>query len=202
MFTGIISDIGEVLAVEPRGDTRFTIACAYEPETIAIGASIACSGVCLTATETGRGEIGRNWFAIEASAETLERTTLRRWRPGSLVNLERPLKLGDELGGHILSGHVDGLATIISIVPEGASRRFRFEVPPDIARFMAAKGSVALDGISLTVNEVENLTFGVNVIAHTLAVTAWKDAEPGQAVNVEVDMLARYVARLREFTPT
>lgn len=202
MFTGIISNIGVVTAVQRRGDTRVTIACGYAPETIAIGASIACSGVCLTVIETGRGDVGRGWFAVEASAETLNRTTLGSWRPGTRVNLERPLKLGDELGGHIVSGHVDGLATIVSIAQDGDSRRFRFEVPPDIARFMAHKGSVALDGIALTVNEVEGLTFGVNVIPHTLAVTIWQHAEPGQAVNVEVDMLARYVARLREFTPT
>ena len=202
MFTGIISDIGEVLAVDRRGDTRLTIACRYDPETIAIGASIACSGVCLTAIETGRHGDGRGLFVVEASAETLKRTTLGSWRPGTRVNLERPLRLGDELGGHIVSGHVDGLAEIVSIKPEGDSRRFRFQVPRHIARFIASKGSVALDGISLTVNEVEDLAFGVNVIPHTLAVTAWGEAEPGQAVNVEVDMLARYVARLREFRPT
>lgn len=201
MFTGIISDIGEVLVVETRGDTRITIACSYEPETIAIGASIACSGVCLTAIETGRTSAGRGFFVVEASAETLNRTTLAAWRPGTRVNLERPLKLGDELGGHIVSGHVDGLAEIVSIMPEGDSRRFHFQVPPEMARFIAPKGSVALDGISLTVNEVENLAFGVNVIPHTLAVTSWNEAEPGQSVNVEVDMLARYVARLREFSP-
>jgi riboflavin synthase len=202
MFTGIISDIGEVLAVDRRGDTRLTIACRYDPETIAIGASIACSGVCLTAIETGRHGDGRGLFVVEASAETLKRTTLGSWRPGTRVNLERPLRLGDELGGHIVSGHVDGLAEIVSIEPEGDSRRFRFQVPPEIARFIASKGSVALDGISLTVNEVEDLAFGVNVIPHTLAVTAWGDAKPGRAVNVEVDMLARYVARLTEFRPT
>jgi riboflavin synthase len=202
MFTGIISDIGEVLAIEPRGDTRLTIACGYDPEAIAIGASIACSGVCLTAIETGRGNDGRGWFAVEASAETLHRTTLGQWRPGSRLNLERPLKLGDELGGHIVSGHVDGLAEIVAIERQGDSRRFRFRVPPGLAPFIAPKGSVALDGISLTVNEVDDRAFGVNVIAHTLAVTAWGNAEPGQAVNVEVDMLARYVARLREFSPT
>ena len=201
MFTGIISDVGEVLAVERRGDTRMTIACRYDPETIAIGASISCSGVCLTAIETGRYD-GRGMFVVEASAETLGRTTLGSWRPGTRVNLERPLRLGDELGGHIVSGHVDGLAEIVSILAEGDSRRFRFQVPPHIARFIASKGSVALDGISLTVNEVEDLAFGVNVIPHTLAVTAWGDAKPGQAVNVEVDMLARYVARLTEFRPT
>ena len=202
MFTGIISDIGEVVAVERCGDTRLTIACRYDPATIAIGASVACSGVCLTAIETARHDDGRGVFVVEASAETLKRTTLGHWRPGTRVNLERPLKLGDELGGHIVSGHVDGLAEIASIEPEGDSRRFRFQVPRELARFIASKGSVALDGISLTVNEVEDLAFGVNVIPHTLAVTAWADAEPGQAVNVEVDMLARYVARLTEFSPT
>jgi riboflavin synthase len=202
MFTGIISDIGEVIAVEPRGDTRLTVACGYEPESIAIGASIACSGVCLTAIATGRDGDGRGYFVVEASAETIGRTTLADWRSGTRVNLERPLRLGDELGGHIVSGHVDGLAEIVSIEPEGDSRRFRLEVPLELARFIAPKGSVALDGISLTVNEVEGKMFGVNVIPHTLAVTAWGTAEPGQAVNVEVDMLARYVARLTEFTPT
>ena len=179
-----------------------TIACGYDPETIAIGASIACSGVCLTAIETGRHGDGRGLFVVEASAETLNHTTLGTWRPGTRINLERPLKLGDELGGHIVSGHVDGLAEIVAIVPEGGSRRLRFKAPSDIARFIAPKGSVALDGISLTINEVEGLEFGVNIIPHTLAVTAWAEAEPGQAVNVEVDMLARYVARLREFSPT
>jgi riboflavin synthase len=202
MFTGIISDIGEVVAVETRRDRRITIACGYEPGTIAIGASIACSGVCLTAIGTGRHSDGRGVFAVEASAETLARTTLATWSHGTRINLERPLKLGDELGGHIVSGHVDGLAEIVAIVAEGASRRFRFQAPAEIARFMAPKGSVALDGISLTVNEVDGLAFGVNVISHTLAVTAWAQAEPGQAVNVEVDILARYVARLREFSPT
>lgn len=202
MFTGIISDIGEVLAVEARGDARMTIACGYDPGSIAIGASVACSGVCLTAIETGRHGDGRCLFVVEASAETLGRTTLGHWRPGTRVNLERPLRLGEELGGHIVSGHVDGLAEVVSIVPEGGSRRFRLRVPAEIARFVAPKGSVALDGISLTVNEVDGLVFGVNVIPHTLAVTAWASARPGQAVNVEVDMLARYVARLTEFAPT
>jgi riboflavin synthase len=200
MFTGIISDIGEVVAVEARGDTRITIACGYAPETIAVGASIACSGVCLTAIETGRHSDGRGLFVVQASAETLKTTTLAAWRPGTRVNLERALKVGDELGGHIVSGHVDGLAELVAVEPEGESRRLRFQVAPEIARFMAPKGSVALDGISLTVNEVEGLTFGVNVIPHTLAVTTWQDAEPGVVVNVEVDMLARYVARLREFS--
>lgn len=202
MFTGIISDIGEVVAVERCADRRLAIACRYDPENIAIGASIACSGVCLTAVETARHGDGRGVFMVEASAETLQRTTLGNWRPGTRVNLERPLRLGDELGGHIVSGHVDGLAEIVSIEPEGNSRRFRLEVPLELARFIAFKGSVALDGISLTVNEVDGTSFEVNVIPHTLAVTAWGTAAPGQAVNVEVDMLARYVARLTEFTPT
>ena len=199
MFTGIITDIGEVVATEKRGDTRIAIACRYDPSSIAVGASIACSGVCLTAIDVGRHADGRGLFVVEASAETLARTTLGRWRPGTLVNLERPLKTGDELGGHLVAGHVDGIAEIVSIKPEGDSRRLRFRVPAELARFVAPKGSVALDGTSLTVNEVEGEEFGVNVIAHTLAVTTWGRAEPGMPVNVEVDILARYVARLMEY---
>jgi len=201
VFTGIITDIGEVLAVEKRGDTKFTIATHYDPATIAIGASIACSGCCLTAIATGRAKDGRGTFDIEASAETLSKTTLSSWRPGTRVNLERPLKIGDELGGHIVSGHVDGLAEIVSTTPEGDSVRFVFRVPNALARYIAPKGSVALDGTSLTVNEVEGTAFGVNIIPHTLAVTTWGHAKTGDLVNVEIDMLARYVARLSEFGP-
>lgn len=198
MFTGIVTDMGEVIAIEQRGDTRLTIATAYDPDTIAIGASIACSGCCLTAVETGRLQDGRGFFAIDASAETLARTTLGQWRPGTSVNLERPLKMGDELGGHVVSGHVDDVGEIVSITPEGDSLRFRFRVSPEIARFIAPKGSVALDGTSLTVNEVEGNEFGVNIIPHTQAVTTWGKAQAGDRVNVEIDMLARYVARLSE----
>jgi riboflavin synthase len=198
MFTGIITDIGEVIAIEKRGDTRLTVATAYDPGTIALGASIACSGCCLTAVETGQLQDGRGFFAVDASAETLARTTLRDWKIGTRINLERPLKLGDELGGHVVSGHVDDVGEIVSIVPEGDSLRFRFRVSPGISRFIAPKGSVSLDGTSLTVNEVEGSEFGVNIIPHTRAVTTWGKAKPGDRVNVEIDMLARYVARLSE----
>ena len=199
MFTGIVTDIGEVMRVEKRGDTRFTIATAYAPESIAVGASISCSGCCLTAIEMGRLQDGRGTFVIEASAETLSKTTLRNWKTGTRVNLERSLKMGDELGGHIVSGHVDGLGEIISIEPEGDSKRFKFKTPSDIARFIAQKGSVTLDGTSLTVNEVDGNFFGVNMIPHTQAVTTWGHAQVGDGVNIEIDMLARYVARLAEF---
>ena len=199
MFTGIVTDIGEVMRVERRGDTRFTIATAFQPESIAVGASIACSGCCLTAVEMGGLQDGRGTFLVEASAETLSKTTLKNWKTGTRVNLERSLKMGDELGGHIVSGHVDGLGEIISITSEGDSKRFRFKAPNDIARFIAQKGSVTLDGTSLTVNEVDGNLFGVNMIPHTQAVTTWGHARVGDAVNIEIDMLARYVARLAEF---
>ena len=199
MFTGIVTDIGEVVGVEKRGDTRFTIATAFDPATIAIGASIACSGCCLTAIEMDRLQDGRGTFVVEASAETLSKTTLRNWKPGTRINLERALKMGDELGGHVVSGHVDGLGEIVSIMPEGDSQRFRFKVQDDVARFIAVKGSATIDGTSLTVNEVERNIFGVNIIPHTQAVTTWGHARVGDAVNIEIDMLARYVARLAEF---
>jgi riboflavin synthase len=199
MFTGIVTDIGEVVSVEKRGDTRFTIATAYAPESIAVGASIACSGCCLTAIETGRLQDGRGTFLVEASAETLNVTSLKNWKVGTRINLERALKMGDELGGHIVSGHVDGLGKTLSITPEGDSMRFRFEAPSDIARFIAQKGSVTLDGTSLTVNEVKGNTFGVNIIPHTQTVTTWGSSKVGDTVNIEIDMLARYVARLAEF---
>jgi riboflavin synthase len=196
MFTGIITDIGEVAAIERRGDTLFTIKSHYDAGGIEIGASIACAGCCLTVVATD----GEGGFSIEASTETLSRTTLGRWKVGTRINLERPLRVGDELGGHVVSGHVDGVGEIVSILPEGDSRRFRFRAPDALAQFIASKGSVALDGISLTVNEVEGNVFGVNVIPHTLAVTTWGDAKAGDPVNVEIDMLARYVARLAEFS--
>jgi riboflavin synthase len=199
MFTGIITDIGEVVAVEKRGDTRLTIAADYDPNSIALGASIACSGCCLTAIEMGRLQDGRGTFTVEASAETLSRTTMGSWKRGTRINLERSLKMGDELGGHIVSGHVDGVGEIVSIAAEGESRRFRFRVPGHLARFIAQKGSVTLDGTSLTVNEVMGNEFGVNMIPHTQAVTTWGHARAGDPVNVEIDMLARYVARLAEF---
>ncbi|MDP4823020.1 MAG: riboflavin synthase [Aestuariivirgaceae bacterium] len=199
MFTGIVTDLGEVVQATKRGDTRFVIACNDDPATIAIGASIACSGCCLTAIETGLLPDGRGFFAIEASAETLSKTTLSRWVPGTRINLERALKVGDELGGHIVSGHVDGVGEIVSITPEGDSMRFRFRAPAEIAPFIAPKGSICLDGTSLTVNEVEGCEFGVNLISHTLKVTSWGASKVGDPVNMEIDMLARYVARLTEF---
>jgi riboflavin synthase len=197
MFTGIITDVGEVVAIERRGDTRFSIASQYDHRGIAIGASIACAGCCLTVIATDETSC-----AVQASAETLSKTTLSSWKIGTRINLERPLRVGDEFGGHIVSGHVDGVGDIISIVPEGDSQRFRFRVPSALARFIAPKGSVALDGTSLTINEVEGCEFGVNIIPHTLKVTTWGTARPGDRVNVEIDMLARYVARLAEFSPT
>jgi riboflavin synthase len=201
MFTGIITDIGEIIAVEKRGDTRLTIATGYDPDTIGLGSSIACSGCCLTAVETGRLQDGRGFFAVDASAETLARSTLGGWLVGTRINLERPLKLGDELGGHVVSGHVDDVGEIVSIRSEGDSLRFRFSVSPALARFIAPKGSVTLDGTSLTVNEVDGNVFGVNIIPHTQAVTTWGKARTGESVNVEIDMLARYVARLSETRP-
>jgi riboflavin synthase len=191
MFTGIITDVGRVRQVEHGGDTTFAIATAYDTRDMAIGASIACSGACLTVTAKGDG-----WFSVQASAETLARTTLGSWRPGTPVNLERALKLGDELGGHILSGHVDAVAAIVSRRPDGDSLRFVFEAPASVEKAIAPKGSVALDGVSLTVNEVEGRRFGVNIIPHTQAQTTFGAAQPGDGVNLEIDVLARYVARL------
>jgi len=194
MFTGIVTDLGRVRALAPAGagsDLRLEIATAYDTGAIALGASIACSGCCLTVVETGPG-----WFAVQVSAETLARTTLGRWQVGSPVNLERALKVGDELGGHIVSGHVDGLAEAVSAVPEGGSTRWRFRPPAALGRYIAPKGSVALDGVSLTVNEVDAQGFGVNIIPHTAAATTFGRLRPGAEVNLEIDMLARYVARI------
>ncbi len=199
MFTGIITDVGEVLEVESRGDTRFRIASHYDPDTVEIGASIAHDGCCLTVIDKGRLDDGRMWHDLEASAETLSKTTLGEWRPGRKVNLERALKVGDELGGHIVSGHVDGVGEIVSIRPEGDSKIFRFRIPEELARYVAPKGSVALDGTSLTVNAVEGCEFEINIIPHTQQVTTWGEAREGRKINVEIDMLARYVARLAEF---
>lgn len=198
MFTGLITDIGEILEIRQQGDTWLKIACSYDPETIAEGASICCSGTCLTALERVR-EDGRSWFSVEASQETLDKTTLGSWQVGTKINLERSLCLGDELGGHLVSGHVDGIGVITAIEPEGASKRFSFKVPEELAKFIAPKGSIALNGTSLTVNEVSGAEFGVNLIPHSLEVTTWGHAAVGDQVNVEIDMLARYVARLAEF---
>ncbi len=201
MFTGIITDVGEILALEDRGDLRARIACRYEVETIPLGASIACDGICLTVVELGH-EGDRGWFAVDVSAETVAKTNLRHgrtaWAPGRRINLERALRVGDELGGHIVSGHVDGTAGIEALRPEGDSLRVTFRAPDTLARFIAPKGSIALNGTSLTVNEVEGSRFGVNLIPHTRATTTWDDIATGDLVNVEIDTLARYVARLRE----
>ena len=194
MFTGIITDVGQVRHVEKRGDTHIVIATHYDVGAIDIGASIACSGICLTVVDKGSGS--DRWFVVTASGETLSKTTLADWKAGDPVNLERPMRLGDELGGHIVAGHVDGVAGIVRIVPEGESQRFTFEAPPQFAHLIAPKGSVALDGVSLTVNEVEGARFGVNIIPHTLKVTTFGRAKAGGKVNLETDLLARYVARL------
>ncbi|SHG80385.1 riboflavin synthase [Marivita hallyeonensis] len=193
MFTGIVTDIGEVRELERRGDLRARIGTGYDTDTIDIGASIACSGVCLTVIE-----IGDDWFDVEISAETLDKTTIGGWSMGTRINLERALKVGDELGGHIVSGHVDGLAKIVEMRPEGDSIRYTFEAPKSLARFIAPKGSIALDGTSLTVNEVDGTLFGLNLIPHTQEVTTWGAAKVGDSVNLEIDTLARYVARLAE----
>ncbi len=198
MFTGIITGLGTVRSVTPRGDgtdMRLAIATPW-PDTAAIplGASIACSGCCLTAVA-----LGPDWFAVDVSAESLSKTTLGTWAPGTQVNLERPLRVGDELGGHIVAGHVDGVGTVISATPEGGSTRWRFEVPAPLARYIAPKGSIAVDGVSLTVNEVDGRSFGVNIIPHTALVTRFGQLRPGDAVNIEIDTVARYVARLREY---
>lgn len=191
MFTGIITDIGRVRAVERQGDTRYTIETAFDTEAVPIGASIACNGVCLTVVDKATG-----WFAVQASAETLSKTTLGGWREDTRVNLERSLRLGDELGGHLVYGHVDGVASVVAVRPDGDSLRISFEAPADLARFVAPKGSVALDGVSLTVNEVDGRRFGVNLIPHTRIATTFGGLRAGDPVNMEVDMLARYVARL------
>lgn len=196
MFTGIVTDIGRVLQHEVRGDTRYRIATRYGVEEIALGASISCAGCCLTVTETGRTGAGDGWFDVEASAETLSKTALADWRPGTPVNLERALRLGDELGGHLVLGHVDCITHILDRTAEGDSIRFGFALPPEVSRYIAPKGSIVLDGVSLTVNEVSEGRFGVNIIPHTAAETTFGEVSVGRAVNLEVDALARYVARL------
>jgi riboflavin synthase len=199
MFTGIVTDVGEVRSVKPRGGDlhRITIAYRYPRAELIEGASIACSGVCLTVVEAG-DEDGRCWFGVDAAAETLALTTVGRWRHGSKVNLERPLKFGDELGGHLIAGHVDGLAQIVSREDLTDSARFVLRAPTELSRFIAPKGSVALDGISLTVNTVEGGTFSVLIIPHTLQVTTFGALARGDDVNLEIDTMARYAARLTE----
>jgi riboflavin synthase len=198
MFTGIITDVGSLLAVTPQGNTgdrRLRIGTAFDMDAVAIGASIACSGCCLTVTAKGR-DGARSWFDADVSGETIAKTTLGDWQVGRRINLERSLKFGDELGGHLVYGHVDGVGRIAAREPEGGSLRLRIETPPDLARFVASKGSIAVDGISLTVNEVEGRVFGVNIIPHTQAETTIGAGAVGDRVNLEADMLARYVARL------
>ena len=194
MFTGIITDIGRVRAVrQTERDRRYEIETAFDTASVDLGASIACSGCCLTVVETGP-----DWFAVEVSAETLDRTGLGGWTEGHLVNLERALKAGDELGGHIVSGHVDGLGQVLSVTPEGGSRRIGFSAPRALMRLIAEKGSICVDGVSLTVNAVSADAFEVNVIPHTLEATTLGRLQPGDRVNLEIDMLARYLARWQE----
>jgi len=201
MFTGIITDIGRVAAVTQREQgVSLRIETAYDPATIDIGASIACSGVCLTVTalpDTGSNE---RWFEVEAWEEALRLTTAGNWQQGQRINLERALKIGDELGGHIVSGHVDATAELVMITDEGEARRFTLSVPDEYARFIAPKGSVALDGTSLTVNKVDGNQFDVLLIRHSLDVTTWGDRQVGDKINLEIDTMARYAARLAEFS--
>lgn len=199
MFTGIVTDIGTISELEQRGDLRARVATSYDVDGIDIGASIACDGVCLTVIALGDTPSG--WFDVEMSAETVGATNIGHngWAVGKRINLERALKVGDELGGHIVSGHVDGVAEVISVTDEGDSTLVVFRAPEELARFIAPKGSVALNGTSLTVNEVSGREFGVNLIPHTKTVTNWGDVGVGDAVNLEIDTLARYVARLQEW---
>lgn len=193
MFTGIVTDLGRVRSVAKAGDWRFELTTAFDTQTIELGASICCSGVCLTVVETGD-----DWFAVDVSAETISKTTLGQWQTDTVVNLERSLKLGDEMGGHIVSGHVDGVGRLMAQENEGDSLRMTFEAPVELMRFIAIKGSVTIDGVSLTVNTVSEDTFGVNLIAHTRQVTSLGNLTQGNPVNLEIDMLARYVARYME----
>lgn len=195
MFTGIITDIGEIRELEQRGDLRARIGTSYDPATIDLGASIASDGVCLTVIA-----LGDDWYDVEISAETVSKTNLGDWVVGKRVNLERALKVGDELGGHIVSGHVDGVAEVIAMTDEGDSTRVTLRAPVELAKFVAPKGSVALNGTSLTVNEVDCCDFGINFIPHTKDMTTWGDVAVGQRINLEIDTLARYVARLREMS--
>ncbi|MDB5592402.1 riboflavin synthase [Enterovirga sp.] len=206
MFTGLVTDIGRVVESADRGGLhRIRIACRYDPATIALGASIACGGPCLTVVGVGQAERGA-WFDVDVAAETLERTTARTWREGTRLNLERSLRIGDELGGHLVTGHIDGVATILAReevtgAGSGRSTRFTLRVPSRVAGFVAEKGSVALDGTSLTVNRVEDDTFSVLLIPHSLDVTTWGERQAGDGVNLEVDLMARYAARLAQAGP-
>ena len=194
MFTGIITDIGQIEQLEQRGDLRARIATSYDMARVDMGASIACDGVCLTVVNKGQG-----WFDVDISAESVSKTNISDWAPGHRINLERALRVGDELGGHIVSGHVDGVAEVVGLRKEGDSTRVTFRAPEALARFIAEKGSVALNGTSLTVNEVQGRDFGVNFIPHTQAATTWGAVALGDRVNLEIDTLARYVARLADY---
>ena len=193
MFTGIVSDIGTIESVDQRGDLHVRIRCGYDMDSVDMGASIACSGVCLTVVDKGP-----DWFAVDVSGETLSCTAQGQFTEGRRLNLERALKVGDELGGHIVSGHVDGVAQVVAMHDEGDSTRFTFRAPEAFAKFIASKGSVALNGTSLTVNAVDGRDFGVNMIPHTKSVTTWGATQVGDAINLEVDTMARYAARLLE----
>ena len=194
MFTGIVTDIGRVRKVEPTArDRRYEIETAWDTSGLDLGASVSHAGCCLTVVETGPG-----WFAVEVSGETLDKTTLGAWAVGDTINLERAAKLGDEMGGHVVSGHVDGLGRVVSIEPEGGSHRVSVEAPEPLHRYIAAKGSITVDGVSLTVNAVEGQRFGLNIIPHTWTATTLGALKPGDAVNLEIDMLARYLARWQE----
>lgn len=202
MFTGIVSDIGQIVHIDARGDTRVRIATAYDPATIDLGASIACSGVCLTVVDKGT-EGDRHWFAVDVSGETVSRTAGGQWEAGRALNLERAMKLGDELGGHIVTGHVDGIATVLTVEAIGDSHRVGLRVDAALAPFLAPKGSVTIDGVSLTVNEVadQDLSthFWINLIPHTWSVTTLGTLAPGQELNIEIDVLARYLQRMEHY---
>lgn len=193
MFTGIITDIGRVVAAEERGDLRLRIACGYDLEGVDLGASIACSGVCLTVVDKGG-----DWFAVDVSHETIGRSAPGLWAEGARLNLERSLRLGDELGGHIVTGHVDGVGEVVSAEPSGDSTRIVIAAPDALAPYIAEKGSIAIDGASLTVNEVDGARFGINIIPHTAGQTTLGDLTPGRRVNIEIDILARYIGRMLE----
>ena len=201
MFTGIVSDVGAIRSVERRGDTRVVVETAYDTATVDLGASISCSGVCLTVIDKGP-----NWFAVDVSGETLSRTAQGQWSEGKRLNLERAMKLGDELGGHIVTGHIDGIAEVVGVCPEGDSKRIGMSVSRELAPFLAPKGSVTIDGVSLTVNDMRDTPdgahFSINLIPHTQAVTTLGALDAGQAVNIEIDVLARYLKRMQAYAPT
>ncbi len=197
MYTGIITDKGRIRSIEENGDRHIVIETVFAPASIDIGASIACSGACVTVVAKGADNQG-NWFAADVSQETLSKTSMGDWKVGRSVNLERSLRIGDEIGGHMVLGHVDGVATVEEITAEGGSLRFSFKAPDELARFIAPKGSITLDGVSLTVNEVDGTRFGINLIPHTQEMTTFGEATVGQKINLEIDVLARYVARLQE----